>query len=83
MDPSRFAQRSGKRRPASVRPKVHDASKEEWVVWIKGWESWISLFDRASARLRRGIKEALDEFPKGAFIPSGIYLSAEDARPPP
>lgn len=53
------------------------------VIWIKTWESWINFYDRASARLRRGIKEALDEFPKGAFIPSEIYPSEEASRPPP
>jgi len=64
-----------------VRPKVHAASKEGWILWIKNWENWINLFERASQRLRSGIKEALDEFPCGAFIPTGCYLPI--ARPPP
>jgi len=80
-DQSRATQRPRKRRPPSVRPKVHAASKEEWILWIKNWENWINLFERASQRLRSGIKEALDEFPLGAFIPTGCYLAK--ARPPP
>lgn len=80
-DTSRSIRRPDKRRPPSVRPKVHAASKEGWVLWIKTWENWINLFERASQRLRSGLKEALDEFPPGAFIPTGLYLAS--ARPPP
>lgn len=82
MDKTRFAQRPTKRRPASVRPKVHAASKEAWIIWIKTWESWIDRYDKASARLRQGLKEALEEFPAGSFVPSGIYRPTLATGPP-
>lgn len=73
--------RPDRRRKASVRPKVHAASKEAWVLWIKNWEAWIDVFERASRRLRGGTRKALGEFPPGAFIPAGWYLT--ESKPPP
>ncbi len=57
-----------------VVPQVHCATKDAWRRWIEEWEFFVNRYERASRRLRSGIREALDEFPSGCFVPSGIWL---------
>ena len=64
-------------------PRVHAADKEEWRTWVESWEDWYTKYERASRRLRRGMVEALREFPEGSFIPSGITMIGYDGKPPP
>ena len=74
-------------RPASAKhdivPEVHADSKETWRLWKIEWDNWLNLYTRASERLRKGIAEALHEFPQGCFIPSGVCSSGATTRPPP
>ena len=66
-----------------VQPLVHSFSYAAWIEHIKNWEAWRTRYAKASARLRQGIAEALNEFPEQAFIPSGIWLQLTTGLPPP
>lgn len=59
-----------------VVPQVHSATKDAWRCWIEEWDQFINRYERASLRLRSGMLEALQEFPSGCFVPSGICLRA-------
>ncbi|MEM7400239.1 MAG: hypothetical protein AAF354_15140, partial [Pseudomonadota bacterium] len=70
-----------------VEPLVHadgygDKDDHTWRLWMLEWESWLNAYERASKRLRSGIKEALAEFPEGCFLPS-IPQAALAGKPPP
>ncbi len=67
----------------SERPKVHAATFEMWKHYVDMRDLWIDRYRLASARLRKGIREALDEFPEHAFIPTGLYMPAPEGLPPP
>ena len=82
MDRSRFMM-VPKSRKREEKPKVHAASFETWIEWVKNWESWLRRYERASQRLRSGCVEALDEFPEGSFIPTGLWMEHLKAQPPP
>ena len=77
------------RRPARTKrgkkPKFHAASKQTWLLYVKNWENWLTQYSRAAKRLRRGIVEALGEFPANCFLPTSIGPQGsllEFARPP-
>lgn len=65
------------------RPKFHSASKEQWKIYMNNWESWLIRYEDASRRLRQGIVEALYEFPKHCFLPTGLIPREALAKPPP
>ena len=67
----------------SERPKVHAATFEMWKHYVDMRDLWTGRYRLASARLREGIREALDEFPEHAFIPTGLYMPAPEGLPPP
>lgn len=73
MDKSMFAYQPDSAKQGVV-PQVHCATKDAWRCWIEEWESFINRYQRASRRLRDSILEALEEFPPGCFVPSGICL---------
>jgi len=81
QDESWFTHRPSKV-PKSPRPKVHAATEETWICWMRELEAFLSRYDRASRRLRAGIAEALEEFPEGCFIPSGVSTKRRGLPPP-
>jgi len=82
QDPRWFCHRPEKI-PKEPRPKVHAASLDDWVSWVREHDGWLTRYERASLRLRRGIVGALREFPEGCFLPTGITLKGYDGLPPP
>ena len=81
-DRSQFCRRP-QSTPRSERPRVHAATLEEWKRWVDELESWTARYRAASARLRQGILEAIEEFPENAFVPTGLYRRQSHGRPPP
>ena len=81
-DRSQFAYQPD-RSKKSERPKVHAATVEMWQHYVEMRDLWIERYRAASARLRIGVVEALEEFPKHSFLPSGVYMPAPDGLPPP
>ena len=69
--------------PRGERPKVHAATIEEWHRWVDEYDSWVAIYRHASARLCRGILEAIEEFPEHAFVPTGLYARLSQGLPPP
>ena len=82
MDPALFCFRPEGTKKGD-RPKVHAASEESWIEWVREWEDWKLRYERAFRRLRNGIAAALGEFPEGAFLPTGIFRSQLAGVPPP
>lgn len=64
-------------------PRVHASCTAEWKEWVHEWDAWFTRYELASMRLRRGIAEALREFPEGSFVPTGVYPLGYDGKPPP
>ena len=81
-DTSLFCFRPGQRK-RSVRPLVHAATLEEWQRHADAFKVWLARYRYASERLRRGILEAVHEFPEQAFLPTGIVFKLREGLPPP
>lgn len=61
-----------------VQPQAFAFTKEGRLTYIKSWKSWLTQYERASARLRNGVVEALKDFPEGVFrdfSPSSVRRS--------
>lgn len=66
----------------SNQPRVHASGMAEWTAWVQEYDRWHSRYEVASAKLRRGIAEALHDFDEDCFIPTGIFPRGF-GRPPP
>ena len=64
-------------------PRYHAATQDEWVAWVREYDDWWSLYEKASRRLRAGIAAALHEFPVGGFVPVGLWSYGSEGLPPP
>ena len=71
-----------RRRKNRNAPKVHAATLEEWKVWVDELRDWHAQYQRASQRLRQGVLEAIFEFPKNAFLPTGLIIPQPCKLPP-
>ena len=67
----------------SNQPRVHASCKAEWMGWVRDYDRWHSRYQVASAKLRRGVADALCDFDDDCFIPSGIFPRGFYGRRPP
>ena len=70
----------------SKRPKFHAVTSETWLLYVKNWENWLTQYERASSRLKKGVVAALGEFPSDCFLPTCLLPSEAIQRfpnPPP
>lgn len=54
------------------RPNFHTASAQQWLIHTKNWELWVTRYEDAASKLKRGVVSALFEFPDDCFLPTGL-----------
>ena len=70
-------------RKRGLQPLVHAHDPQVWKRYADRANQFFRQFKRASERFRKGILDAVYEFPEQALLPSGVLSKFKEARRPP